>query len=91
MFILRGLHRQINDLNVSYKRDTKGTYLSLEMVLNFALSEHCDSAYTQALKFCRHHPIAKPTTQFQFSKAVVIPQLRTPTLSYLDPGKSSSQ
>ncbi|KAI5398007.1 hypothetical protein KIW84_063713 [Lathyrus oleraceus] len=76
MFILRELHQQINDLNVSYKRDTKETYLSLEMVFNFALSEHCDAAYTQALKFCRHHPIAKPTTQFQFSKAVAIPHKR---------------
>ncbi|KAI5410966.1 hypothetical protein KIW84_056206 [Lathyrus oleraceus] len=75
MFILRGLHRQINDLNVSYKRDTKETYLSLEMVFNFALSEHCDAAYTQALKFCRQHSITKPTTQFQFSKATVHGQL----------------
>ncbi|KAI5406563.1 hypothetical protein KIW84_053049 [Lathyrus oleraceus] len=51
------------------------------MVFNFALSEHCDAAYTQALKFCRQHSIATPTTQFQFSKAVAIPQLRTPTLT----------
>ncbi|KAI5446291.1 hypothetical protein KIW84_014217 [Lathyrus oleraceus] len=91
MFILRGLHRQINGLNVSYKRDTKETYLSLEMVFNFAFSEHCDAAYTQELKFCQQHPIAKPTTQFQFSKAVVIPQLRTLTSSYLDLDKNKQE
>ena len=46
MFIVRELDQQINDLDVSYKRDTKETYLSLEMVFNFALSEYCDATYT---------------------------------------------
>lgn len=53
MFIKREFHQQINDLSVSYKRDTKETYLSLKMVFNFALSEYCDATYPQAWKFCR--------------------------------------